>query len=74
MNFAESVETYIADAYWLNASHAPSVVALRALAIELDREVTAALASQFGVFYRSLEKARPGNSVAEDPMEKMLRR
>jgi hypothetical protein len=74
VNFSESVEAFVAEAYWLDASQAPSVVALQALAIELDREVTAALVAQFGVLHRSLLKSKPTNIIAEDPMEKMLRR
>ena len=74
MNFSESVEAFVAEAYWLDASQAPSVVALQALAIELDREVTAALVAQFGVLHRSLLKSKPTNVVVEDPLEKMLHR
>ena len=74
MNFSESVEAFVAEAYWLDASHAPSVVALQALATELDREVQAALVAQFGVLHRSLLKSKPTNVVADDPLEKMLHR
>jgi hypothetical protein len=74
VNFSESVEAFVAEAYWLDASQAPSVVALQALAIELDREVTAALVAQFGVLHRSLLKSKPTNVVLEDPLAELLRR
>lgn len=74
MNFVKSVESFLADAYWLNASHAPSVAALKALAVELDREVTAALIAQFGVLHRSLLKEKPREVVDTDPLAELLRR
>jgi hypothetical protein len=58
----------------LTAAHAPSVVALQAVAIELDREVTAALIAQFGVLHRSLLKERPGVQADMDPLAELLRR
>ena len=74
MNFAEAVKQFITEATWLNASHAPSVVALQALATELDREVTAALIAQFGVLHRSLLKERPSAVSAVDPLAELMRR
>ena len=74
MNFSESVQRFVADAYWLNDSHAPSVVALQALAVELDREVQAALVAQFGVLHRSLLKEKPAAVPALDPIAELLLR
>lgn len=74
MNFTESVEQFLADATWLDATHAPSVAALRAVAKELDFEVTAALIAQFGVLHRSLLKEKPSRVVNEDPLVELLRR
>lgn len=74
MNFSESVQRFIADAYWLNDSHAPSVVALQALASELDRDVQAAMVAQFGVLHRSLLKERPTESPVLDPIAELLLR
>lgn len=74
MNFTASVEEFLANADWLNAQHAPAVAALKALAIELDREVTAALVAQFGVLHRSLLKERPKVETEHDPLAELLRR
>ncbi len=74
MNFEIAVQQFIANETWLTAAHAPSVVALQAVAIELDREVTAALIAQFGVLHRSLLKERPGATVDMDPLAELLRR
>ncbi len=74
MNFEIAVEQFIANETWLTAAHAPSVVALRAVAIELDREVTAALIAQFGVLHRSLLKERPGMQAEPSPLAELLRR
>lgn len=72
MNFTESVRRFIADAYWLSDSHAPSVVALEALAVELDREVQAALVAQFGVLHRSLLKEKPKAEPALDAIAELM--
>lgn len=74
MKFAESVEEFLASATWLGAEHAPAVIALRALAIELDREVTAALVAQFGLLHRSLLKEKPKSVVDTDPLAELLTR
>lgn len=74
MNFTESVETFLAHADWLDDAHAPSVIALQAVARELDLEVTGALVAQFGLLHRSLLKAKPEVVLSADPMEALLRR
>ena len=72
--FAETVESFLDTADWLNDSHGPSVKALQALASELDREVTAALVAQFGLLHRSLLKERPSMDLPVNPFEELLRR
>ena len=72
--FAESVAKFLETADWLDDSHGPSVMALQALARELDREVTAALVAQFGLLHRSLLKAKPVENVDVNPYEELLRR
>lgn len=74
MNFSEAVDTFLRTADWLDDSHAPSVVALQAVARELDAEVTGALVAQFGLLHRSLLKAKPETVTQLDPMEALLRR
>lgn len=72
--FSESVSRFLETADWLDDSHGPSVMALRALAVELDREVTAALVAQFGLLHRSLLKERPSDDAPVNPFEELLRR
>ena len=74
MKFVEAVQQFVANETWLSAAHAPSVVALQAVAVELDREVTAALIAQFGMLHRSLLKERPGVQTDIDPLAELLRR
>ncbi len=74
MKFVEAVQQFVANETWLSAAHAPSVVALQAVAIELDREVTAALIAQFGMLHRSLLKERPSVQTDIDPLAELLRR
>lgn len=74
MEFTEAVKVFLAEADWLTASHAPAVAALKAVALELDREVTAALIAQFGVLHRSLLKERPKVEIEVDPLAELLRR
>jgi hypothetical protein len=49
-------------------------MALRGLALELDREPTAALYAQFGLYHRSLLKEKPVEPSAVNPFEELLRR
>jgi len=72
--FAETVESYLSTADYLDESHGPSVKLLQALAMELDREVTAALSAQFGLVHRGLLKERPSVAGAVNPYEELLRR
>ncbi len=72
--FSESVSRFLETATWLDDGHLPSVMALRALAAELDREVTAALVAQFGLLHRSLLKAKPVEQTDVNPFEELLRR
>jgi hypothetical protein len=72
--FTEAVSRFLDNATWLDDSHAPSVMALRGLALELDREPTAALYAQFGLYHRSLLKEKPVEPSAVNPFEELLRR
>jgi hypothetical protein len=49
-------------------------MALRGLAADLDREPTAALYAQFGLYHRSLLKAKPVEPTEVNPFEELLRR
>jgi hypothetical protein len=72
--FGEAVAKFLDSADWLDESHLPSIVALQALAFELDKEVTAALVAQFGLIHRSLLKAKPSDDAPVNPFEELLRR
>jgi hypothetical protein len=72
--FTDSVRIFLDSATWLDDSHAPSVIALQAVARELDFEVTGALVAQFGLLHRSLLKAKPEAPTFVDPLGELLRR
>jgi hypothetical protein len=74
MNFTESVKQFLENADWLNASHAPSVTALIAMASKLDEEVTPAMLAQYSATHRYLMKEKPRLMVTEDPLAELLRR
>lgn len=73
-SFAAAVDTFIESAYWLDDTHLPSVIALQAVARELDDEVTGALVAQFGLLHRSLLAAKPKVDVPVDSLAELLRR
>jgi hypothetical protein len=73
MTFTASVRAFIADADWITHQHMPAVVLLHRIASQLDRELTAALAAQFGVTFRDLRSQAPGKAEDEDPIEAALR-
>lgn len=72
--FTEAVSRFLETATWLDDSHLPSVVALRGLAAELDVQPTAALYAQFGLYHRSLLKAKPLEPTEVNPFEELIRR
>lgn len=73
MNFTRSVQAFLLAADWIGAEHMPSVVMLSRIAAQLDRELTAALAAQFGVTFRDLRSQAPGSAEPDDPIETALR-
>lgn len=73
-SFALSVQNFLAEASWLNASHAPSVTALVAMADKLDEEVTPAMLAQYSGVHRYLMKEKPRIHVDVDPLAELLRR
>ena len=71
--FSDTVSAFVTGASWLTPDDLPAVTTLEALAAELDREVTAALAAQFGLTYRNLLKRKPAeDSGALDPLAAAL--
>lgn len=74
MTFTESVTEFLAQATWLNASHAPSVTALIAMAAKLDEEVAPAMLAQYSATHRYLMKEKPKSVVEVDPLVELLRR
>jgi len=71
---AEAVSRFLATADWLDDSHLPSIMALRGIAAQLDREPSPALWAQFGLYHRSLMKAKPSDDAPFNPYEELLRR
>jgi hypothetical protein len=58
---------------WLTDDDYPAVVALEAMAQQLDTHMTPALLSQYGLTYRNLLSRKPVDTAAEDELEKALR-
>lgn len=72
MTFTQAVADFEDASPWLDAQHAPAVVALRAMAAELDAGMLApALLGQFGLAYRALQKEQP-REPAKDALEAAL--
>ncbi|MBX3309703.1 MAG: hypothetical protein KF739_04620 [Cryobacterium sp.] len=58
---------------WLTDEDYPAVVALEAMARELDAgPVQAAMLNAFGQAYRALLKRKPGEAPAKDALEEAL--
>ena len=70
--FTAATEQFISASDWITPIHAPAVTMLRLLAAQLDVELTAALAAQYGLTYRNLLKTQP-TETENDPLEEALR-
>lgn len=57
---------------WLTDEDSPAVIALEAMAKQLDVKMTPALLSQYGLAYRSLLKRKPSGDAEMDELEKAL--
>lgn len=72
MTFREAVKRFETASPWLDERHAPAVVALRAMAAQLDGgDMAPALLGQFGLAYRALQKERPVER-STDPLSEAL--
>lgn len=73
LTFLDSVRAFLAASPWIGPEHMPAVVALKRIATQLDGELTAALAGQFGVTFRDLRSQAPATTDEDDPVELALR-
>lgn len=72
MTFTSAVKDFEDASPWLGPEHAPAVVALRAMAAQLDAgDMAPALLGQFGLAFRALRKERPVESTV-DPLAAAL--
>lgn len=70
--FATAVSEFEEASPWLGPQHAPAVVALRAMAAQLDAgDMAPALLGQFGLTFRALDKQRPSGEQV-DPLTAAL--
>ena len=74
MTFTESIDTFLANADWLDDDDLPAIVALRAMAAELDQQINPPLIAQFGLTYRNLLKRKPEAFEEVDELAKLLKR
>lgn len=65
-SFVGAVNEFIEASDWLGPQHKPALVALRALARQLDLRVTAAMIAQFGVAFRDLRNQAPALDGDDD--------
>ena len=72
--FYESTLKFVAGATWLTDEDDPAVVALFAMAKELDDKLNPPLVAQYGLTYRNLLKRKPGQTEEVDELAKLLRR
>lgn len=62
--FVKAVATFKKSAKdWLTDEDSPAVAALEAAAVQLDKEMSPALLSAYGLTYRNLLKRKPGEST-----------
>ena len=72
--FYESTLRFINGASWLTDEDDPAVVALLAMARDLDEKLNPPLVAQYGLTYRNLLKRKPGATEEVDELAKSLRR
>jgi hypothetical protein len=74
MTFSESIDMFLAKADWLGDDDLPAIVALKAMAAELDQGINPPLVAQFGLTYRNLLKRKPVVAEELDELAKLLKR
>ena len=72
--FTDAVLTFISNSSWLTEVDEPAIVALLAMAAELDRAMTPALLAQYGLTYRNLLSRAPAGADEQDDLAKLLKR
>lgn len=72
--FTEAVLQFIRTSPWLSDVDEPAVVALLAMAAELDNAMTPALLAQYGLTYRNLLSRAPASPDDQDELAKLLKR
>ncbi|TDL43595.1 hypothetical protein [Microbacterium oleivorans] len=64
--FKAAVATFKKSAKsWLQDEDSPAVAALEAAAVQLDKEMSPALLSAYGLTYRNLLKRKPGDTTED---------
>ncbi len=72
--FMEETLKFVSTATWLNDEDGPAVIALLAMAAELDEKINPPLIAQYGLTYRNLLKRKPQSAEEVDELAKLLRR
>ena len=72
--FTEAVLSFIRNSPWLSDVDEPAVVALLAMADDLDTTMTPALLAQYGLTYRNLLSRAPQVADEQDELAKLLKR
>ena len=65
---------FISSSPWLADEDGPAVVALLAMAAELDEKLNPPLVAQYGLTYRNLLKRKPAEGDGLDELGRLLQR
>lgn len=72
--FMNETLKFIASSSWLTDEDGPAVVALLAMAHELDEKINPPLVAQYGLTYRNLLKRKPAATDELDELAQLLKR
>lgn len=72
--FMDETLKFISAATWLRDEDGPAVMALLAMADELDKKINPPLIAQYGLTYRNLLKRKPEETESLDELGRLLKR
>ncbi|WP_158697899.1 hypothetical protein [Streptomyces prunicolor] len=70
--FTKAVEVFLGRAYWLGEDEKPATVALEKMAETLDKNLSAALVTQYNQTFRYLHGLKPTDAIEEDELDAIL--
>jgi len=70
--FVKAVEVFLDRADWLGEDEKPATTALEKMAEALDKNLSAALVTQFNQTFRYLHGLKPTDVIEEDELDAIL--